>query len=518
MSVFIFHMNPKLIYLFCTIMGVFFIVNSTSIYADSSFSEWCQSNLHISRAVPACNKIITDHEYVPHQGALHIFSAGSWSEAFARRSVGDKFPLDESGTITVRSVDETFQKMDVMLTAANEVIFKTTYQELPGIKAFAIGPAGIATWSYGADSIEQAKKTALLSCKRSLKKLNVLSLRSRPCRIYAINSQVIMQDAHLNPALDKRLPIPDRPLISGLKIDLPEGVKPKGIVLFLHGCKGNYKIRPVRVFGDFLRTRQFILVSPNSFSENRPPSMCGITPLAKMGLRDLITRVRIAQTKRTIRILRKQYPDLPIFIWGHSEGSGIAQMIDNKVAGIIASGHVCSHFGAIAVRETVPLLVIIGGLDPYARPRTRLHSKDFTKRRCSELFRSKLWKVRYYPSLDHKIDIWQKPIMREISSFLGIRPAKLDPVKMKGEVSLTKGGQLLLRRFLSSGRPHRALAVGPDGIYGYVSGQKTRAQAIQKSLYECGKQTDVGPFPIDMPHPCKLFAVNNETYGKVSRH
>ena len=175
------------------------------------------------------------------------------------------------------------------------------------------------------------------------------------------------------------------------------------------------------------REMGFRVIAPNSFAERRPPQQCGnetrkLSPLEHARLRprgSRIMRLRAAQTHRTLRNMRARYPELPIIVWGQSEGGLVAQLISANADGVISTGAECGIKSArdVLVDEDVPLLVLIGGDDPYIqypKKKTRQSVKDY----CNPILRSARWNHVYLPGAKHFVPFENRTARQAIDRFV----------------------------------------------------------------------------------------------------
>lgn len=138
-----------------------------------------------------------------------------------------------------------------------------------------------------------------------------------------------------------------------------------GILLHLHGCDGLFNRGRTAVWIAYLEKVGFKVFAPNSFAEKRPDKSCK-PPFSN---KHEIFSIRIAQAKRVLKQLREQYPGARIFVWGHSEGGGVANLIDEKLAGVITTGYHCGYRNTTAtkIRPDVPILAFMDSDDDYIK-------------------------------------------------------------------------------------------------------------------------------------------------------
>jgi dienelactone hydrolase len=136
-----------------------------------------------------------------------------------------------------------------------------------------------------------------------------------------------------------------------------------GILVHLHGCDGLVLNHRIKSWMSYFEKLGYKIIAPNSFADERPPASCKRPFPAK----DIIYSVRIAQTNRALEQVRQQYPGFRIYVWGHSEGAGVANLIDEKIDGIITTGYQCGFrtTASSRIRSDVPLLALMDDKDGY---------------------------------------------------------------------------------------------------------------------------------------------------------
>ena len=200
----------------------------------------------------------------------------------------------------------------------------------------------------------------------------------------------------------------------------------RGVVLHLHGCGGlgleSYKWDFAKLFMD----ASLVVVAPDSFADPRPPSGCPVVTgrttrgVVSSGVRELITDVRHRQAKYALERVRADFPDLPVVVWGHSEGGGIANRLDDKVAGIVTTGYACGWraTAATSIRKDVPLLAIMGTDDPYLSWAVRGSGHGSLDRLCDHVFRSPAWEYVIVDGMGHQPVVRRRKVREAVASFL----------------------------------------------------------------------------------------------------
>ena len=195
-----------------------------------------------------------------------------------------------------------------------------------------------------------------------------------------------------------------------------------GVILFLHGCDGGSNTSPFVDWYDWFERSGFKVYAPNSFAEPRPPMSCS-TPYPN---KDEIYAVRVKQTVRVLDQLMQEYSHTRIYVWGHSEGGGVANTLEQKVAGILTTGYPCGfkRTPTTRIRPDVPVLVLMGSerLDHYLLEAHLASGYATLHDLCADVFRSHpnaSWKQFY--TLGHGPYPGHLELFRAVNEFLGIK-------------------------------------------------------------------------------------------------
>ena len=114
--------------------------------------------------------------------------------------------------------------------------FQSKYRRRPDFKAIAVAPDG-GGWfaAYGKRSERIAKNTAISRCQKRLKKARLNTIRKRKCHLFAVGDEIVFKGPLPELPFGTTLGGPDVPLKRPL-YDRGPLSKPKGILVFLHGC------------------------------------------------------------------------------------------------------------------------------------------------------------------------------------------------------------------------------------------------------------------------------------------
>ncbi len=193
--------------------------------------------------------------------------------------------------------------------------------------------------------------------------------KSGKCRLLALDSKLQIKDPWIGSAWQKLAAGDDVPLLKGAKsVDTEVYGAPilQGNVLYVHACNGLAWNRNADIWDSYFTALGYNYFAPDSFAEPRPAAVCGDAWRTRAKDQTIILKLRVDQTLRSIAELKMRYPDLPIYVWGHSEGGAVVKYINADVAGIIASGDECDVGGMrIAAPASVPVLYLFGENDPF---------------------------------------------------------------------------------------------------------------------------------------------------------
>jgi len=200
----------------------------------------------------------------------------------------------------------------------------------------------------------------------------------------------------------------------------------RGVVLHLHGCSGLRMESHIWDFAKLFMDAGWVVVSPDSFADSRPPSGCpavtGRTtqPLVSRQVKQLIDDVRRQQAKYALERVRADFPGLPVVVWGHSEGANAANRLDDKVAGIVTTGYACGWrtTTVTSIREDVPLLAIMGTDDPYLDWVIRGSGYGNLHSLCEYVFQSPAWRYVIVEGMRHQPVVRRREVREAVASFL----------------------------------------------------------------------------------------------------
>lgn len=227
----------------------------------------------------------------------------------------------------------------------------------------------------------------------------------------------------------------------------------------------------------------------------------------------------MAQTKRTIGELRKAHPGVPLYVWAHSEGGFVAQLLDLKLSGMIIIGTACG-FGvpqAVLVPRSVPILYVYGELDNDALAEKKALTPRSVARQCGPANRGKTRSWVLAADADHLTSIWRQNLIDAASRLIGQKSFSLaetkEPIALEGEAR-TAYEQI----YRKPGSRKMAFAIGPGGAYGIAASWSNKEDARQHALFRCAQAVDFisqnAPYPPGGRQPCRLYAVGEKVVAR----
>ena len=397
-----------------------------------------------------------------------------------------------------------------------EVAYWSDYVRRGGAKAFAIGPFGAYGWSWSYRSQKEANKQALKTCQGTINKYALWYKQKikGTCSIFAEGERAVLPAPWGKGLWQTPAEGPDLPLTKGVTYIYTAGPA-KGVVLALHGCDGLGAEAYNKVWATYFNSLKFNFFAPNSFADVRPGSICGGNDLALQEQESEIIRKRVAQTHRSIVELRKKFPGLPIYVWGHSEGSAVAKVLNAKVAGIIASGDICDRYGMpLPSPPGVPILFIFGENDSFSTD-GKLPITPKSVARCKRYLGGRKLNAVIVKDAKHDIWPWRPEVAKAFSKFLTGAEVPLPAPPLRVAIELPGPPKAELPRYAAAGA-HKAFAVHPDGAYSWVGDMGFATDAENWAAYDCGFVRYTNPF-IDGKHSCTIQMLENVTSASPAR-
>ena len=291
----------------------------------------------------------------------------------------------------------------------------------------------------------------------------------------------------------------------------------KGVLLHLHGC-GGLSTRGINYsWINHLEKNGFKVYAPDSFAEKRPRKACA----APFPNKKRIYQIRLRQTRAVIKILKRRYPDKPLYIWGHSEGGGLANTIRDRVDGIITTGYQCGFRSTrkTSVRRDVRLLVLIGSTryDHYIRGSLRHTGLKSMSSLCKRAINSSNWRWRSFSHLGHAIPMWDPAVLEVVNAFLGISGkytgADGYPAKAKTkDMWLSARAKATFQGKYRKRPRQKAFAIGPMGSFGWATNRGNLVDARSAALYYCNRAANRRTY--NSGQRCVIYAVNSKAVLK----
>ncbi|MFT3986057.1 alpha/beta hydrolase [Aestuariivirga sp.] len=389
-----------------------------------------------------------------------------------------------------------------------EYFLMNIYPNVPQHKVIVVGPGGYWQPNWSAATKQDATEKALQFCNEAAAQ-DFPELKDKACRVLVEDNDFKLKFVTVGGGLNDIAKGDDIPLKAGPSWK-PAG-KPRGIVLFELGCNWLQGVSGWQIaWADFYTSLGYLVFMPDSFAEQRPEEVCG-TPKNRADDRTAIFKIRMAQARRSVATLRRQFPGLPIILQGHSEGGGVVQGLGTKVDGIIVTGAQCG-FGnsfALNVAKKVPLLVIAGSDDPFAA--SAKTSKSFSAY-CNNLIGNVKAETLSVAGHGHDVAPWWPGVSEALGKFLKANPVAISHnPEPSSERADDQSNDFLEYKTAS---PHKAWAQ-----YGttraYAAGAATGADAAEYALFSCDNLLKVNPYTTpNRQHVCKILDIDSETFGR----
>jgi len=391
-----------------------------------------------------------------------------------------------------------------------EYHYRIEYPGLKGHKAFAIGPQATFGYSWGARNVKDAANSAIQYCSSWVAKQKKYGTSGK-CRLLALDGKLQIKNPWIGSEWQKPAPGDDVPLLKGAKSVYAEvyGAPPlQGIVLFVHGCNGLAWGKGSEIWGSYFNALGYNYFAPDSFAEPRPSEVCGDASQTRARDQTTILKLRIAQTLRSIAELKKRYPGLPVYVWGHSEGSAVVKYINADVSGIIASGDECDAGGlGIAAPASVPVLYLFGENDPFVEG-SKLPLRDKDMQKCRKYVRNKKTKIVIIKNNKHDIWPWRPEVAKAMSEFIGAKPFSLAKFRPVEKFTLT-AKQTAERALYQKNPDHKAFAVRSNGAFSWATKWDFAEDVQQFTLYDCAHADHINVFKLST-HVCAVIDVDGK--------
>jgi len=404
---------------------------------------------------------------------------------------------------TFRSAEPVLANDAPIFGPEQELFFKIEYPKYRANKALAIGPNGVVFYSSGSATPTRARNAAIDDCNAWVSKQRGAKKAGGWCKVYAVNNQIVWTGLSPGVQSGQQLPLPDAPLAHAQIFG--DAKTAKAILLRLHGC--DHPTNPpddwIMSWFEFFTARQYLVIQPDSFADPHPV-ICGEDMFKDYALSVEKDRLRVAQTKRTLREIGRLYPGLPIYVWGHSGGGRTIQFMSPNVKGVIISGDECGISSrSSAIPKTVPVLYIFGLSDQFVKYEGKPINKKVIDASCGRMKNQGDRKWVAVEGADHFTAIWNQSVMDAVSKFIGEKPFDLSYEQFDGQLTGNAAAAYLNLAEAKPGR--RAFAAGPEGQYGRSWGMSNGTDAIQNALRSCDQQGGKPAYLPGQHHICKLY-------------
>jgi len=406
-------------------------------------------------------------------------------------------------TSLLRTPSHAFANDQAVFGVQEEIFFKVEYSRFERNKALAVGPDGFYFYTYSHGSSAAAKHTALSGCNKGVEKRRRKKNSAGWCLTYAVNNKIVWKGATPGIPSSEELPGPDLPFISGQKYG--DGSTAKAVLLMLHGCGPPPDRPPAMIMSwiNYFLARNFYVVMPNSFADPHA-AICGDEEWFRdYAVTTEVNRLRVAQTKRTLRELKRLYPNKPVYIWGHSGGSRTVQYFAPVVKGVIALGDECGigQTAMVVIPPAVPILYVFGENDPYLATLGLPVTTKSAKKRCIRSKGDRRWVI--VKGVGHDTAIWHQNVIDAVSKLIGEKSFNLD--YQRTTRALTGPTHTSFVYAYEKSRGYRAFAVADNGAYGYSYNWDNEVDATQHALADCTVAAGKSPYAPGEAHTCKIY-------------
>ena len=368
-----------------------------------------------------------------------------------------------------------------------EYLWRKLFQGAVTSKSMAIAENGAYGIAVGLSDDAAAEAKALETCNERSKFLSLRAATTPPCQVLATGST--WKSDTILPSADWQMPAQgkDVPMQKGRKYLIK---KSKGVILHVHGCNGTGAKVFSDVWGAYFNALGYDFYMPDSFAVKRPKDACGqMNDYPPQQISD-IWRLRVAQTQRTLADLKKSNPGKPIYMWGHSEGGLIVQMVETEIAGIIVSGEECGAIGApVAAQLTVPILYIWGEYDQYVNGMGGFKITDKGGDICKKRMPERKMSFKVIDGRSHIPWPWNRAVNTAMTNFIQVslppRVATFPATKQ----DLSRWKRVKPGKSYRNAAAHRAAAMNKSGTSYMVWGLDNEEDAIQLATFGCSSAT-----------------------------
>ena len=377
----------------------------------------------------------------------------------------------------------------------------------------AVGPGGLTLIRSGMKSAAAAEKSVLRDCQKNLARLGWA--KAGKCELVAVDERFLWSKPAVGPPVDVPLPLPDRPLNNAKIFASQHDGAPKGIVLALHGADSSYSVSSAphpfqKSWFDYFNSIGLQVIFPSTYDDVIPAyEYAGWNDPSTYAKRTAMNKLRLAQTRRTISILKTRYPGLPIYLWSHSAGGNIAQAIDSGIAGAIIVGTQCG-IGSPSLNlipKNVPVLYVYGENDPKIFRGSNKVTLARLKAFCRKAYGGKFRQFVIAPKADHLTPLWRQNVLDAVAKFFNRNPFSLANPKFR--LDMSDAAKNAYEKTYKTTPLKKAFAVGKSG-YGFSASLSDQVEANIEALLKCNRAVTGLSYPESGKHECSLYAVGNK--------
>jgi pimeloyl-ACP methyl ester carboxylesterase len=368
-----------------------------------------------------------------------------------------------------------------------EYFWRMVVEGAANSKAIAAASNGAVGYAYGMSSDAEAAKAAMEFCTERSKFIALKKPPAQPCEVLGSSAGWIAPGSKLDPDWQTPTTGKDTTMGKGRKLTIKNS---EGIILMVHGCDGLGDKIFTDIWGAYFNAMGYDVYAPDSFAVKRPKPVCGTLQDFSAAQISTVWRLRIAQTQRHLADLKKANPDKPIYLFGHSEGGLIVQMVKTDVAGVIVSGEECGVLGApVAAAATVPLLYIWGEFDQYVNG-LGYRISDASTKDCATRMASHKPQFAVLQGRSHIPWPWNEKVNSSIATFLGKTAPVIPKQQAANKKSYSNWKRTTKDKRYRTAAPHRSAAINSSGTSYMTWGLDNEEDARQLALFGCTRATN----------------------------
>ena len=335
------------------------------------------------------------------------------------------------------------------------------------------------------------------------------------CELVAVDDKFLWSKPAVGPPVGVPLPLPDGPL-NKAKIFASQHIgPPKGIVLALHGSENKYGVTSAphafqKSWFDYFNSMGFQVIFPSAYDDVIPAyEYAGWNDPSTYAKGTFMNKLRLAQTIRTISVLKTRYPGLPIYLWSHSAGGNIAQAVESDIAGAIIVGTQCGigNPSLNLIPKNVRVIYVYGENDPKIFKGSNRVTLARLRAFCGKSYGGKFRQIVIVPKADHSTPLWRQNVLDAVAKLFDQSSFALANPKSRFEMS--DAAKKAFDKAYQTSPLKKAFAVGKSG-YGFSASLSDQSEANIEALLKCNRAVTGLSYPGTGKHECSLYAVGNK--------